>query len=156
MPYTISQDTATEAYTQAARAAAEARKMALIYDRLAKALDKTFVNCKIADKAAQIFPAYNVRYYKYDSGCKALHFSPKAEEEKPFTLDIARKEERYLTAESLQKRAEYYRQQAEKYQKALEDFWECLGQYNVLVNELNKTRNKIATVMYCSRYHHDF
>lgn len=131
--------------------------MAIIYTRMANAMDKTFVNCKIADKAAQIFPAYNVRYYKYDSGCKALHFSPKVEtDERPFTLDVAAKDERYLTAEALQKRAEYQRDQANRYQAALNVFWEQVGQYNVLVDELRKVRSQIATVMYCSRYRNDF
>lgn len=156
MPYRISTDTATDAYTQTAKRAAEARKKAIIYTRMANAMDKIFVNCKIADKAAQIFPAYNVSYYKYESGCKALHFSPKAEGEQPFTIDVARKDERYLTRESLLERAKQEREQANRYQESINIFWDSVAQYNVLVEELRKVRSQIATVMYCSRYRNDF
>lgn len=156
MPYPISQSTATEAYAQAAKTVTEARERALLYTRLANTMDGVYITCKIADKAAQVFPSYNVRYYRYESGCKALILTRKEGGGKYIALDIACKDDRYLTSAAMLKRAEYERGQANKYQAALDNFWEYLGQYNVLVGELAKVRDQISTVMYCCRYLRDF
>lgn len=156
MPYPINPETANEAYAQAAKNAEQSRNLALLYDCLADHLGGAFITCKLADKAAKVFPAYNVRYFKYYNGRKALLLTDKADKRRAYSLVLGPKEDRYLNADALRKEAERERQQAEKYQTALADFWEYLGRYNVLTAELEKARAGIATVMYCSPRHCNF
>lgn len=156
MPYSISPETANEAYAQAAKNAEQSRTLARLYDCLADHLGGAFITCKLADKAAKVFPAYNVRYFKYYGGRKALILTDKADKQQSYSLGLGPKEDRYLNADALRKEAERERQQAATYQAALADFWEYLGRYNVLTAELEKARAGIATVMYCSPRHCTF
>lgn len=153
MSYPISINNATSAYAKAASMAEDARKRAAMYDRMAASMDGVYITCKIADKAAQLFPAYSVRYYRYCSGAKALLLTARDGSTQHYTLDIARKDDKRLTAAALRERAEYERGQAAKYQAALDGFWDYISQYNVLISELNKVRDQIAPVMYCSGSH---
>lgn len=156
MIHPISPEIANEAYSQAAKNAEYERTISRLYDCLADHLGGAFINCKLADKAANIFPGYNVRYVKHYNGSKGLYLTDKANARRAYSLTLGPKEARYLDADALRKEAERARQYADQAQAALSDFWEFLGRYNVLAAELAKVRASVAPVMYCSPRQCDF
>lgn len=151
MPYPIDLDAATDAYQRAARRAAEAREKAAMITTLADHLSGAFVNCKLAEKAAPLFPRYDVRYTKWGGGAKSLYLVSK-EGDKRFSLPLARKDDKRISADFLRAEAKRERETADHLQTALAEFWEYVGQYNIIVQEYQKIRGKLSDVLCYGNY----
>ena len=151
MLYPINLDNASDAYQKTARRAAEAREMASMITALADHLSGAFVNCKLAEKAAPLFPQYDVRYIKHGGGAKSLYLVSK-EDDKRVSLPLARKDDKRVSADFLRAEAKRERETADHLQMALAEFWEYVGQYNIIVKEYSKIRDKISDVMYYGNY----
>lgn len=151
MLYPIDLDAATDAYQRTARRAAEARERASMITVLADHLSGAFVNCKLSEKAAPLFPRYDVKYIKYGSGAKSLYLIGK-EDDKRLSLPLARKDEKRISADFLRAEAKREQETANHLQAALAEFWEYVGQYNIIVKEYKKIRDKISDVLCYGNY----
>lgn len=151
MLYPIDLDNASAAYQKTAERAAEAREKAFMITILADHLSGAFVNCKLAEKAAPLFPRYDVKYIKYGSGAKSLYLIGK-EDDKRFSLPLARKDDKRISADFLRAEAKRERETAGHLQAALAEFWEYVGQYNIIVQEYQKIRGKISDVLCYGNY----
>lgn len=151
MLYPIDLDNATDAYQKTARRAAEALERAFMITTLADHLSGAYVSCKLAEKAATLFPRHDVRYIKYSGGAKSLYLIGK-EDDKRVSLPLARKDDKRVSADFLRGEAKREQETAEKLQAALAEFWEYVGQYNIIVKEYSKIRDKISDVMYYGNY----
>ena len=151
MLYPIDLDNASDAYQKTARRAAEALERASMINTLADHLSGAFVNCKLAEKAAPLFPRHDVRYIKYVSGAKSLYLIGK-EDDKRLSLPLARKDDKRVSADFLRAEAKRERETADHLQMALAEFWEYVGQYNIIVKEYEKIRGKISDVLYYGNY----
>lgn len=151
MLYPIDLDNATDAYQRTARRAAEAREKAFMITTLADHLSGAFVNCKLAEKAAPLFPRYDVKYIKYGSGAKSLYLIGK-EDDKRLSLPLARKDDKRVSADFLRAEAKREQETADHLQVALAEFWEYVGQYNIIVKEYKKIRDKISDVLCYGNY----
>lgn len=151
MLYPINLDNASDAYQKTARRAAEARERASMITALADHLSGTFVSCKLAEKAAPLFPQYDVRYIKHGGGAKSLYLVSK-EDDKRISLPLARKDDKRVIADFLRAEATRERETSDHLQAALAEFWEYVGQYNIIVKEYSKIRDKISDVMYYGNY----
>lgn len=151
MLYPIDLDNASDAYQKTAGRAAEARERAFMITALADHLSGAYVSCKLAEKAAALFPRHDVRYIKYSGGAKSLYLIGK-ENDKRVSLPLARKDDKRVSADFLRAEATRERETADHLQAVLAEFWEYVGQYNIIVQEYQKIRDKISDVLYYGNY----
>ena len=106
---------------------------------------------KTARRAAEARERASMINIKYGSGAKSLYLIGK-EDDKRLSLPLARKDDKRVSADFLRAEATRERETSDHLQAALAEFWEYVGQYNIIVKEYSKIRDKISDVMYYGNY----